>query len=290
MKRPLEESTDATLVPTAVLGKGGFGCVQKAYWVEKNMTVAVKTCSSRARSAYTAEVRALEKLKDNPFIVELHTTFSNNRGFHLVLELCKGGDLYTVLTQNRSLNEHAFFYVVELVHVLSLLHEGHVVYGDMKLENVGVDASGHIKLFDFGVTSLDITEVDRGITDVRGTELYMAPEMHWRARGGTAVDVWALACIIVELYTLTPISPHSPLASVAEDETLDPVVKDLLTSMFHSDPRERFTMKQVKEHKLFHSVCWKAVAERTWQKPPFVPHDQVVDPVCRLAGAAALLT
>lgn len=285
MKRVREEACEEglTLVPLDVLGQGAYGVVQKAVWLQKQLTVAVKTCALHQRRMFQAERRALERLQGDPFIVQLHTSFTTIKGHQLVLEYCQGGDLFTVLTDNPSLSLHAFFYIVELVHVLHSLHERHVVYGDLKLENVGIDESGHIKLFDFGISTLGVSEPDAGVCEARGSELYMAPELFTRSAHGTAVDVWALGCVMLELCTLqqpTQTHPCAPLEGLVgmEPDALDPELRDLVQCMFHTDPVQRYTMKQVRAHKLFDGVCWKAVAAKQWDSPPFVPCKPVVNP------------
>lgn len=288
MKRSREEQGDAAsfnqcLVPLEVLGRGAYGVVQKAMWASKDLVVAVKSCALVQRRMFQTERRVLERLQGDPFVVQLHGSFTSIKGHQLVLEYCPGGDLFTVLTDQPLLSRHAFFYTVELVHVLHSLHERHMVYGDLKLENVGIDKSGHIKLFDFGISSLGVSEVDSGIIEARGSELYMAPELFSSRTHGTAVDVWALGCVMLELYTVqqpTQTHPNAPLDGLVgvEPGDLDSDLRDLLQCMFHTDPVQRYTMKQVRTHKLFDAVCWKAVAGKQWDAPPFVPAKPATNP------------
>lgn len=46
----------------------------------------------------------------------------------------------------------ARFYLAELVLAIGHLHEHGIIYRDLKPENVMLDATGHIKLTDFGLS------------------------------------------------------------------------------------------------------------------------------------------
>jgi serine/threonine protein kinase len=47
----------------------------------------------------------------------------------------------------------ARFYAAELCLALDFLHQNHVVYRDLKLENILMDMEGHVVLTDFGLSN-----------------------------------------------------------------------------------------------------------------------------------------
>ena len=52
----------------------------------------------------------------------------------------------------------ARFYVAEVILALEFLHKNlHVIYRDLKLENILMDYDGHIKLTDFGLAKSNNT-------------------------------------------------------------------------------------------------------------------------------------
>lgn len=72
---------------------------------------------------------------------------------YLCMDFINGGELFYHLQQAGSFTEQrAKFYTAELVLALDYLHKSGVVYRDLKPENVLIDADGHIKLTDFGLS------------------------------------------------------------------------------------------------------------------------------------------
>lgn len=65
----------------------------------------------------------------------------------------------------------------------------------MKPENILIDASGYIKLTDFGLSK----RITKPTTTLCGTPQYLAPEIISVKAYGKPVDWWALGIIIYEL-------------------------------------------------------------------------------------------
>merc|ERR1712088_113562 len=56
------------------------------------------------------------------------------------------------------LEDHARFYLCEIVCALEYLHGLDIIYRDLKTENVMLDEEGHVKLIDFGLSKLGMSE------------------------------------------------------------------------------------------------------------------------------------
>ena len=72
----------------------------------------------------------------------------------------------------------ATFYLAEIFMALEYLHEHHVIYRDIKPENIMLDKEGHIRLIDFGLSKVGVSENPEHFTrTLCGTNSYMAPEV-----------------------------------------------------------------------------------------------------------------
>jgi len=64
-----------------------------------------------------------------------------------------GGELFTYLRkEGRFAEQKAKIYCAEIIEAISCLHESDIIYRDLKPENVLLDAEGHIRICDFGLS------------------------------------------------------------------------------------------------------------------------------------------
>jgi hypothetical protein len=91
-------------------------------------------------------------------------------------------------------------YAKSLSRTLQELHDTGLVLQDIKPPNILLDAYDQPVFADFGIAVVLQTSVHRG-TSIKGTYNYMAPEAFEVEGIGKHTDVWALACVIVEMLT-----------------------------------------------------------------------------------------
>ena len=153
--------------PLKIIGKGAFGEVRVCKYILNGSIVAIKKMKKEEmhKKNQVLHVRAerdvLSEAK-NEWIVDLKFSFQDQNYLYLGMEFLPGGDLMSLLMARDILPEHeAKFYAAEIVLAIESVHKLDCIHRDLKPDNVLIDADGHIKLSDFGLSKkLDIKLMD----------------------------------------------------------------------------------------------------------------------------------
>jgi serine/threonine protein kinase len=141
----------------------------------------------------------------HPFIVGMNMAFQSKEKLFFVLDYCPGGELFFHLGKEGRFHEaRARFYAAEIILAISYIHSLDIIYRDLKPENVLLDANGHIRLTDFGLSKEGISNSSSGANSFCGTPEYLAPEILNRQGHGRAVDWWSLGAVLFEMLTGLP--------------------------------------------------------------------------------------
>ena len=197
-----------------MIGKGSFGQVCKCYDHKLKEIVAVKVVRNKRKfhKQGAVEVKLLKVMKDqdpednyNIVAIKNHFTFRNH--LCIVFELLSIS-LYDLLKLNGFqgfqiglVSKFAIQILVSLQYSQSL----GIVHCDLKPENILLkhkDKCG-IKLIDFGSGCY---ENERIYTYIQ-SRFYRAPEVMLGIAYTAAIDMWSLACILVELFIGYPVFP-----------------------------------------------------------------------------------
>jgi serine/threonine protein kinase len=221
-----------------MLGKGTMSKVWHAYRKNTSEAYAIKAIEKTVATSFqrVAEERSILELVDNPFVIRMYWTFQDNSHVYFVLEHAEGGDLVSVMQNFHSSGmseDHARFYIAEILLALEYLHGMGIVVRDMKPANCLTTRVGHIMLTDFShsIQLLDTGTHSRSNNEPNcgdqneciGTPEYMAPETVQEHGLTKMVDYWSLGIMLYEL-----IFAHLPWGSCGGIEELD------VTHLFYS--------------------------------------------------------
>jgi ribosomal protein S6 kinase alpha-5 len=278
-----------------VLGKGAYGkvfLVKKVGGHDNGRFYAMKVLK-KERVAHKqktlehtlAERTVLERLKGQPFLVNMVYAFQSDAKLHIVMEFVGGGELFTHLCKKKQFDVPTSRGVLaELVAALELIHKNNVIYRDLKLENILLDSDGHIKLTDFGL-SKELKE-QRIANSYCGTIEYMAPEIVKRTPKGynECVDWWSLGVIAFELVTgcspFTVDGDQNTTHDIAQrilkkrvpfPKNMDSQAKSFIAGLLEKDASIRLGAKgvnEIKDHPFFQGINWEMVEQR--KMPPAI--------------------
>ncbi|KAK0413490.1 hypothetical protein QR680_006838 [Steinernema hermaphroditum] len=275
-----------------VLGKGSFGKVMLAERKGADEVYAVKILKKEVIlqdddvECTMCERRILALAAKHPFLTAIHSAFQTPDRLFFVMEYVNGGDLMFQIQRARKFEEpRARFYAAEVTCALQFLHRNQVIYRDLKLDNILLDAEGHCRLADFGMCKEGITK-DVLTSTFCGTPDYIAPEILQEMEYGISVDWWALGVLMYEMMAGQP-----PFEADNEDDLFEAILHDdvlypvwlskeavnILKAFMTKNPNKRLGCVQsqggedaIRAHPFFRDIDWDALEARK-VKPPFKP-------------------
>ncbi|GAA5951604.1 hypothetical protein JCM21900_000525 [Sporobolomyces salmonicolor] len=145
------------------ISKGAFGSVYLAKKITTGDYYAIKVLKKSdmvAKNQVTnvkAERMILMTQTDSNFVVKLFYTFQSKDYLYLVMEYLNGGDCAALVKNLGELPEDwAKRYLAEVIVGLEHLHSSGIVHRDLKPDNLLIDAKGHLKLTDFGLSRIGL--------------------------------------------------------------------------------------------------------------------------------------
>ncbi|NXT93445.1 PKN2 kinase, partial [Anhinga rufa] len=276
----------------AMLGRGHFGkVVLLAQYKPTGKLYAIKALKKKdiirrdEIDSLNCEKRIFEVVNssDHPFLVNMFACFQTPHHACFVMEYTPGGDLMMRIREDVFPEHMAQFYTACVVLGLQFLHEKKIVYRDLKLDNLLLDAEGFVKIADFGLCKEGIGFGDRTNTFC-GTPEFLAPEVLTDISYTRAVDWWGLGVLIYEMLV-----GESPFPGDDEEEVFDSIVNDevryprflssealsIIRKLLRKCPERRLgagekDAEEIKIQAFFKEIDWDALFARTL-KPPFVP-------------------
>ncbi|EGR30417.1 protein kinase domain protein [Ichthyophthirius multifiliis] len=194
------------------IGRGAFGIVSKAQNLETQEIVAIKKMVQEYETweecINLRELKSLKKL-NHINIIKLKEVFRVKKELSFVFEYADR-NLFKLYDNAKTegitqLPENTIKTIVyQITSALAYMHKHGFFHRDLKPENLLITSDNIIKLIDFGLAREIRSRPP--YTDYVSTRWYRAPEILLRSTNyNSPVDIFALGCIMAELYLMKPL-------------------------------------------------------------------------------------
>lgn len=226
------------------IGEGGFGMVFGAVDLHLNRRVALKLLSpTRLPEAdrahrFAQEARAASAL-NHPSIITIHDINTADGVTFIAMEYVRGKPLDRLIGRKGLPVIEALTYAVQIADALSVAHAAGIIHRDLKPQNVMVTEKGLVKVLDFGLAKLVVSDehaasaapgeiataeyapvTQEGV--IAGTSAYMSPEQAEGKRVDARSDVFSFGAVLYEMITGRRAFQHettlSTLAAILNQE------------------------------------------------------------------------
>ena len=242
-----------------MIGEGAFGKVYKGQRKCTNQIVAIKKIVKKGKSE--KDLKNLRQEIDisrrlyHENIIQLLDSFETNNEFCLVSEFATG-QLYEVIEEDKRLPESEIRKITQqLTSALYYLHENNIIHRDIKPQNILLSANGVIKICDFGFARFFDNKTM--ITSIKGTPLYMAPELLSEYPYNKKADLWSLGVILYELFVGQPpfytnsfqtLMKKIHKEDIRYPDSMTPQFKYFLKGLLHKNPKDRWDWPKILSH------------------------------------------
>ncbi|KAJ6813119.1 uncharacterized protein M6B38_307245 [Iris pallida] len=269
------------------LGEGTFAKVKFARNVETGENTAIKILDKdkilkhKMVGQIKREITTM-KLIRHPNIIRMYEVMASKTKIYIVLEFVTGGELFDKISCHGRLKEdEARKYFQQLINAVDYCHSRGVFHRDLKPENLLLDASGALKVSDFGLSALPQQVHEDGLLHTTcGTPNYVAPEViNNKGYDGAKADLWSCGVILFVLMAGYLPFEDSNLMSLYKkifkaDFSCPPwfstSAKKLIKRILDPNPQTRITIAEVIQTDWF---------KKGYQPPSFETSDVNLDDV-----------
>ncbi|XP_054536536.1 serine/threonine-protein kinase ULK4 isoform X2 [Pan troglodytes] len=268
------------------IGRGSKTIVYKGRRKGTINFVAILCTDKCKRPEITNWVRLTHEIKHKN-IVTFHEWYETSNHLWLVVELCTGGSLKTVIAQDENLPEDVVRqFGIDLISGLHHLHKLGILFCDISPRKILLEGPGTLKFSNFCLAKVEgenleeffaLVAAEEGGGDngenvlkksmksrVKGSPVYTAPEVVRGADFSISSDLWSLGCLLYEMFSGKPPFFSESISELTEkilcEDPLPPIPKDssrpkassdfinLLDGLLQRDPQKRLTWTRLLQH------------------------------------------
>lgn len=268
------------------VGSGSFGTVYKVSSKQNGEDFAVKMIAKRWAPETHMEPLFVRRIQHEVDICNhigrslnvayLYGAYEDSKNVMLVMELCKGGEMWKRVRSGRYSEKDAARSVRDVLRTVAQCHARNVLIRDVKPDNflyLTSDEEAPLKAIDFGLAQY--CKPDESLRDKAGTAIYIAPEV-LKMKYSLPSDLWSAGVIAYQLVTgrlpFTGEEGEEVSTGFMEKQQFDhkevfravlyadldfdrppwdqvtPECKDLVQSLLQRDPAQRPTAVEALKH------------------------------------------
>ncbi|OHT01423.1 CAMK family protein kinase [Tritrichomonas foetus] len=163
---------------------------------EKEADKGMETYDNNKIKRFLSEYEKMSRII-HPNVLKTYGICYGDENHHpsLLLEYCSNNLKSCVSTFT---NEDANRVIIEICSGMAYIHQCGVIHGNLKPENILINHDKHVKICDFGISTLsaEITHVINA-----DTLAYMSPEQHFENKCSNQSDVFAFGLIMLFILT-----------------------------------------------------------------------------------------
>ncbi|KAF3431273.1 hypothetical protein FNV43_RR26003 [Rhamnella rubrinervis] len=268
------------------VGQGVSASVYRALCIPFNEIVGVKILDLEK---YNSDLEVIRRevqtmtLLGHPNLLKAHCSFTAGRSLWIVMPYMAGGSCLHIM---KSVHPDGFeqpviaTLLLGVVKALAHLHGHGFIHRDVKAGNILLDATGEVKLADFGVSASLFDTGDRRRTrnTFVGTPCWMAPEVMQQLHGyDFKADIWSFGITALELaHGHAPFSNYPPMKVLLmtlqnappgldyeRDKKFSKSFKEMVAACLVKDPKKRPSAEKLLKHRFFKHARAKDYIART---------------------------
>lgn len=256
------------------IGMGSFGKVFKVKEKKTDKIFAVKISihsineiTNDAIKDLITEVNIISKLH-HPCILKYigysPIDFKNKPKPVIITEFASNGSLQDLIDMERSSKSkwnstQKLIIIYGIASAMAYLHENDIIHRDLKPGNILIDSFLFPKIADFGLSKIKQNDKlnQSSVAKIKGTPIYIAPEIWKKYEYSKAGDVYAFGMIVYEIITnekpFSEVNIFQILSMVASGyrpkfvNPIPPAYCQLIESCWSEDPKNRPTFSLITE-------------------------------------------